>query len=251
MAETKYIKGVVTSRRDVSPELWIVRVRPQEKIEFTPGQYVTVGFADGPKIVERPYSVASAPSEPELEFFLELVAEGEMSPHLYSAPIGEEVSLRPLAKGRLIFDETSGHPNHFMVATVTGCAPFMSMLRTFDSRWKEAAPYTIAMLHVASTSHELGYDQELAGYAAAHPWFHYIPAVSRIWLDPEWKGERGRAEDVARKYLDSLGFTPADTTAYLCGNPDMIENVKGVLRRAGYPKGSFREEQFWVAPKRK
>jgi ferredoxin--NADP+ reductase len=253
MTDTKYIKGVVTSRRDISAELWVVRVRPQEQIEFKAGQYVTIGLGNGAKVVERPYSIASSPHEPELEFFLELVLEGELTPQLYSVPVGEEVLLRRAAKGRLVFDDASGHPNHFMIATVTGGAPFLSMVRLFGARLAEQGPppYRIAMLHGASTSPDLGYEEELARYGREYPWFDYIPSVSRIWLDPEWKGERGRAEDLTRKYLDSFGFTPADTTAYVCGNPDMIENVKGVLKRAGFPKESVREEQFWVAPKRK
>jgi ferredoxin--NADP+ reductase len=52
-----------------------------------------------------------------------------------------------------------------------------------------------------------------------------------------------------RKHLDTLGFTAAETTAYACGNPNMIENVKGVLQRAGYPKESFHQEIYWVAEK--
>jgi ferredoxin--NADP+ reductase len=59
----------------------------------------------------------------------------------------------------------------------------------------------------------------------------------------------GRVEDLTRKYLDAFGFTRADTTAYVCGNPAMIENVKGVLKRAGFPKESVKEEVYWVAAK--
>ncbi len=62
-------------------------------------------------------------------------------------------------------------------------------------------------------------------------------------------GEVGRADDLARKYLDSLGFTPAETTAYACGNPNMVENVKGIFQRAGFPKDSIKHEVFWLAEK--
>ncbi len=247
--DSKYIKAAVMSRRDINPELWVIRIKPEEKIPFQAGQYVTIGLPSGSKMLERPYSIASSPSQPELEFFLELVPHGELTPHLYDVPVGEEVFLRRSAKGRFVFDAASGHPNHFLVATVTGVAPYVSMVREFAAREAqgERIPYRIALLQAASVSTELGYCEELGALAQERPWLDYIPTISRIWMDPAWTGERGRAEDVARKHLDALGFTAADTTAYICGNPVMVENVKGVLKRAGFPKESIKEEVYWVA----
>ena len=249
--DSKHIKAVVVSRREINSELWIVRLKPEEKLAFQAGQYVTIGLPASPKMVERPYSVVSSPHEPELEFFLELVPHGELTPQLYRVPVGGEVFMRRAAKGRFILDVSSGHPNHFLVATVTGVAPYVSMIRDLAARAAagEAIRYRLVALQAASLSSEFGYFEELSALAKAHPWLHYIPTVSRTWLDPAWKGEMGRAEDVTRKHLDALGFAPADTTAYVCGNPDMIENVKGVLKRVGFPKESVKEEVYWVPAK--
>jgi ferredoxin--NADP+ reductase len=247
----KHTTATVTLRRDISSDLWIVRIRPEEPVSFTPGQYATVGLPHGGRLLERPYSVASAPDDPELEFFLELVPGGHLTPHLYDVPAGGQVHVRKVAKGRFLFDARSGHPDHFMIATVTGAAPFLSMLRDFVRRHRarEPVPYRIALLHAASISRELGYCEELSGYARECPWFHYIPTVSRVWLDPTWRGESGRVEDVARKHMELLGFSPGETTAYACGNPNMIENVKGVLQRAGFPREFVKQEVYWVAEK--
>ncbi|HYM13598.1 MAG TPA: FAD-binding oxidoreductase [Bryobacterales bacterium] len=249
--DSKHVRAVVVTRREISSELWVVRIRPEERIAFEPGQYVTVGVASSPRMIERPYSVVSAPREPELEFFLELVPNGELTPHLYGIPVGGEVFLRRAAKGRFVLDAESGHRKHFLVATVTGVAPYVSMVRELAARATagETVPYRLAVLHAASFSQELGYFEELSALARDHSWLRYIPTISRIWLDPGWQGEVGRAEDVTRKHLDALGFTAAGTTAYVCGNPVMIENVKGVLQRAGFTKESVREEIYWVAEK--
>ncbi len=245
MSPPRHIAGVVTERRIVTDELWIVRVRAEQAVAFIPGQYVTVGLPVEGKLIERPYSVASDPREPELEFFLEVVTGGKLSPHLAEVPVGGEVFIRPAAKGRFNFDTQSGHADHFMVATVTGVAPFVSMLRSLSG--SGPGPYRVAVLHAASVSAELAYRDELAGLAVRESWFRYVPTVSRIWLDPEWKGERGRAEDVARKHLDTFGFAPASTTAYLCGHPLMIRNMEAILERAGFPKESIRREMYWPA----
>jgi ferredoxin--NADP+ reductase len=249
--ESKHVTGQVVSRREVGSGLWIVRIRPAEKVVFLPGQYITAGLPGATRMVERPYSVVSAPHEAELEFFLELVPTGELTPQLYQVPVGGEVQLRRLPKGRFLYDLKSGHPNHFMVATVTGIAPYLSMLRDLVARADrgEKILHRIVVLQGASQSHELGYRDELAQYARLHEWLHYIPTVSRPWLEPAWEGENGRVEDTTRKYLDVFRFTPADTTAYVCGNPNMIENLKGLLRRAGFPKESVKEEVYWHAEK--
>lgn len=251
MITPRHVAAVVTSRRDVSTGLWIVRIKPDEKITFLPGQYATVGLPEEARLVERPYSIASSAREAELEFFLELVPGGHLSSHLYDVAAGGRVYVRRDPKGRFLFDEQSGHACHFMIATVTGAAPFVSMLREFVNRHEEGrpAPYHIALLHAASISRELGYCEELSGYARRYSWFTYIPTVSRVWLEPGWSGERGRAEDVLRKYMDTLGFDSDATTAYACGNPEMIENVKAVLERSGFPKAFIRQEAYWVAEK--
>jgi ferredoxin--NADP+ reductase len=64
-------------------------------------------------------------------------------------------------------------------------------------------------------------------------------------LDPEWRGERGRVEDVVRKHADRLGLVPGTASAFICGNSQMIANVKGALRRGGFDDRSVHEEQYW------
>lgn len=241
----KHLRGEVTERRDVAPGLWIVRIRPEQKIGFVPGQYVTVGLPASGKLVERPYSMASSPDEPELEFFLEVVPGGKLSPQLYDVPRGGEVFVRPAARGLFHFDDLA--ENHFMIATVTGVAPFVSMVRRLVQNEQGGEPFSgrVAVLQSASLPGELGYGAELTAYARDRGWLTYVPTVSRIWLDPAWPGERGRAEDVARKVTDSLGFSPASTAAYICGNPHTIRNMEGVLERAGFTKDRIRKENYW------
>ena len=251
--DSKYVRGIVTARRELSAELWVIRLRPESKVTFHPGQYATLGLAAGEnqKMIERPYSIASSPYDEQLEFYLELVPHGKLTPHLHQVPVGGEILIRRATKGAFLFDVRSGHPNHFMVATVTGAAPYIAMLRQFitDVREGKPAPTRMLVLHTGSISEELGYIDELSAAARDFPWFQYVPAISRHWQDPHWTGERGRAEDIARKYLDAAGFTGADTTAYLCGNPQMTENMKGLLKRAGFEKESIKEELYWPAEK--
>jgi ferredoxin/flavodoxin---NADP+ reductase len=245
----KYQRGRVTWRKDHSSDLWSVGVAPEKRIEFEPGQYVTLGLEDQGtgKMIERAYSVCSAPYEEEIEFFFELVPHGQLTPKLYELRPGAELWMRHRAKGAFTVDRKSGRRNHFVVTTVTGVAPAVSMVRALR---RQKPDLRLFVVQAGSRSHELGYREELERAAAeSGGWLTYVPTVSRPWEDPEWQGERGRAEDVLRKHLDGAGFTPQDCTAYLCGHPQMIENGKGILLRRGFDRAQIHVEVYWMPPK--
>ena len=247
-----YFEAEITQRRDLAPDLWVIRVRGEQPLIFRPGQFATFGVHNGHKMIERPYSIVSSPRESELEFFIELVPEGELTPHLYELKRGDRLYVRKVAKGIFTLDEKSGRKKHFMVATVTGVAPFVSIIRTLrhDEKQGVSSPgHKIFLLEGASRSWELAYDRELAGVEQEVDWLRYVPTVSRPQEDTAWGGERGRVHEFIVKYLDHFGCDPSDTTAYLCGHPGMIEAGKEILYGAGFDKKSVKEERFWVQKK--
>jgi ferredoxin--NADP+ reductase len=137
-----------------------------------------------------------------------------------------------------------------MVATVTGVAPFVSMVRTLRLEERRGKPtaHRIFLLQGASRSWELGYDRELIEIEKETSWLRYVPTVSRPAEDPGWRGDPGRVHDHILKTLGRFTCDPAQTTAYLCGHPGMIESAEETLRRAGFGRESIRKERYWVAP---
>jgi ferredoxin--NADP+ reductase len=200
-------------------------------------------------MVERAYSIASSPVEGELEFFLERVPQGALSQRLHALGAGERVVLRKVARGNFLLDEESGHNTHLMIATVTGVAPFVSMVRTLrreQNNGRRLPGRRVFLVQGASHSREFGYDRELVRLEGETDWLRYVPAVSRPWEDVSWAGERGRLPGLLPKLLDRFGIDAAHTTAYLCGNPDMIAAGREVLEGAGFSKKSLREERYWA-----
>jgi ferredoxin/flavodoxin---NADP+ reductase len=245
----KVYSARVTYRRDIAPDLWILRLDPGGEFRFVPGQYATIGTDTPNGFVERPYSIVSSPHERELEFFMESVADGELTQPLHEAQAGTALSLRKTAKGRFTLDLASGHRDHLLLCTVTGVAPYVSYVRALHADWKENRfpdDVRVYLIQGASRSWEFGYREELEGIAANVPWFTYLPTVSRFAEDPSWKGETGRVDDIIRKYTDLWGLSPADTTGYLCGHPSMVENGTRILERAGFPPKSLKQEAYWV-----
>jgi ferredoxin/flavodoxin---NADP+ reductase len=245
----KFYSAHVTHRRDIAPDLWILRLDPGGDFKFVPGQYATIGINAGDEFVERPYTIASSPYEPEIELFVEFVPGGELTRPLHEAWAGAALTLRKIAKGRFTLDRAGTHRNHLLLCTVTGVAPYMSYIRTLHADWKAnrfPQGLRLYLIQGASRSWEFGYREELEAIAANVPWLTYVPTVSRFVEDPAWKGEKGRVDDLVRKYADDWGLSPANTTAYLCGHPSMIENGTQILVRAGFPKESLKQEAYWV-----
>src|SRR2546430_11772624 len=88
----------ITRREDYSPTLWSVWMKPPEPLAFKAGQYVAFGVDNHDKVLERAFSIGSSPYEPELEFFIERVPEGALSPQLYELKLGDCAFMRKKAK---------------------------------------------------------------------------------------------------------------------------------------------------------
>src|SRR6202163_1617083 len=126
--DDKFYHARITQRVDFAPDLWMIRVQTGEHFNFQPGQYATLGVEENGKRIERPYSIASSPSEDEVEFFFELVPEGALTPKLYQLQPGNELLMRKAPKGRFVLETADGSTNHLLVSTVTCVAPLVSIL---------------------------------------------------------------------------------------------------------------------------
>jgi ferredoxin--NADP+ reductase len=252
-AGDRHYEATILERRDLSRDLWLVKINPGGPFSFKAGQYATLGVDHDGKRIERPYSIVSSPYEQEwLEFFIELVPHGELTPKLYQLEPGGKLLCRKIAKGRFMLDLRSGRTNHLLLATVTGLAPFVSYVRTLYQDWKSGGSpmpgdHRLFCVQGASRSAEFGYRDEMEKVAAEAPWFRYVSTVSRPWEDTQWTGETGRVEDVIRKYVEAWGLEPGETTGYLCGHPNMVRNGRAILERAGWRNDQLFEEVYFQA----
>ena len=255
----KFLTATITSRREISADLWAIRVDTGAPFPFAAGQYATLGLAGPDGLIERAYSIVSSPYERELEFFIELVPAGALTPLLYRLHVGDTMSVRKSPKGRFLVEVAPSAPSpelrtpkdHLFLCTVTGVAPFVSLVRALardarDGRFQ--GDRRLFLIQGASQSPELGYHDELVQLARDLPWLTYVPTVSRPWDDAGWSGEVGRVDDVIRKYADQWFPDPAQGMAHLCGHPSMIEHGKAILGRRGWAKKSLKEESYFILP---
>jgi ferredoxin-NADP reductase len=217
-----------------------------DPIPFAAGQYMTIGvFADG-KLWQRPYSVASAPGRAGTEgyeLYVRLVPVIRFTTLLWRLRVGARLRLIG-PKGRFML-EPDDRRTHLYISTGTGIAPFLAMIRETQQAGK---PRRTAVLHGVSFAQELGYRDllETLERDGTYP-LRYVPTVSRP-RDPRnagWTGRTGRVEAVVADVCHDLHLTAGHTVVYICGNPEMILNVEGILMRRDFPEFHVKKELYW------
>ena len=164
-----------------------------------------------------------------------------MTPLLVKTEPGDKITMRPRAKG--LFTLNSKFQNHVMVGTVTGIAPYVSIIR--DTLHNNIVDNKFFVFQGASYIDEFAYDKELAEYAVRFPEFvKYFPTISRSKEKRNigWKGIQGRVNDILGSHVEELNLFPDSTLIYTCGHPGMIEDVKSKFSKQGY---KVTEERFW------
>ena len=268
--DAKLLNATISQRQDLTDELAIVRVAPDAGVpDFKPGQYATLGVLPDPgseqakkkalaKLVLRPYSISSTPLEKEsIEFYLALVPQGQFTPKIWDLAEGDRLYMAPRCKGKFTLDEVPPDRDLVMIATGTGLAPFVSMLKTYrdTGRWRR-----FILIHGTRFCADLAYRGELEELAARDDTLTYLPTCSRepepAGREKDWYGLRGRVnivlEPAAFRDLTGVDLTPDGCHVFLCGNPTMIDEVTADLVTRGFtpkdrehPDGNVHFEKYW------
>ena len=245
MSANDHCSAELIDRVDLSDSLAVFKFLPSEGLSFIPGQYATLGLEGDGQLLERPYSIVSSPHERHLEFFVELVVGGVLSPRLWELKLGSRIWIRRRIVGH--FTLSTRHKQHLMLATGTGIAPFVSIARTKQFEKSHDRPSIDELLIIQGASHSCDfgpYLNELRSLSLTGR-LRYVPTISRPWEEPSWQGETGRVEDVLRKHADRLGYVRGSTCAYACGHPKMIENAKDILTRARFKIDNIKQEDYF------
>ncbi|HSN56976.1 MAG TPA: ferredoxin--NADP reductase [Candidatus Sulfomarinibacteraceae bacterium] len=269
---TPELNAVVTQKIEVAPGLMVIRVVPDgwELPDFVPGQFAVLGLPpeagrsrladteEAPtrpgRLIRRAYSIASSSrARRYLEFYITLVQSGALSPRLFNLRPGDRVWLGPKITGTFTLDHAPPDNDLVLIATGTGLAPYMSMLRT---ELATEPRRRFAVLLGARHSWDLGYHSELVTMEQLSPPFSYLPIISRPAEEPvPWTGRAGYVLDLWRsRELDRVWGRrphPADTSIFLCGNPHMIDDMVELLSQEGFTEhsrerpGSIFVERYW------
>ncbi|MBD8683480.1 ferredoxin--NADP reductase [Pseudomonas sp. CFBP 13719] len=231
----KFTRQTIIEVQPLTPSLFTLRTTRDAGFRFVAGQFARLGVtkADG-TVVWRAYSMVSSPHDEFLEFFSIVVPGGEFTSELSRLRPGDELLVEKMATGFLTLDRFVDGRDLWMLATGTGVAPFVSILQDFPV-WEKFE--RIKLVYSARQGQELAYRELIAGleqrdYLAEFAGkLQFIPIVTRETLPGALHGritdliQSGELEKAA-----GLELTPEHSRVMICGNPQMIDDTRQLLK---------------------
>lgn len=253
MTLSDQLNCVITQSVQVSPIMKIIKVKPEgwKFPEFEAGQFVALGLHPDAqrcdeateefeppkpdKLIRRAYSIASSSTEDSIEFYITLVNSGQLTPRIFKLQIGDKIWMGKKAVGMFTLDQIENDRNVILIATGTGVAPYMSMLRS-NALKREGK---MLVIHGAANSWDLGYSSELKLLASMFNNFKYHPTITEPSKEPVgWNGDTRFIDEIWKSGIaeSTIGLnpTPQNTDVFLCGNPKMVEGMKEMLYKDGF-----------------
>jgi ferredoxin--NADP+ reductase len=124
-----YTTETVLQVRHWSDKLFSFRTTRGAGLRFESGQFVMLGLQLADRRVVRAYSIASANYDEHLEFYSIKVRGGALTSQLQHIAPGSPVLISSKPTGTLVLRDLRPGKRLFLLATGTGVAPFMSIVK--------------------------------------------------------------------------------------------------------------------------
>ena len=169
-----YAEQKVTSIHRWSKNTFTLKTTRPDGFDFKNGEFVMLGLRPDGKLIPRAYSIVSTNRDAHLEFLSIQVPDGPLTSHLAQVDKGNSVWINTKTTGSLTLDHIQPGRHLYMLATGTGLAPFVSLIRagevfqTFER---------VILVHTVRIEQGLAYRDELT--SRSNDQFHYVPTVTR------------------------------------------------------------------------
>ena len=221
------VSTIVEAVEPLTADIWWLKLRPEEPLEFKPGQYVDIGIPGTDE--HRSFSMAN--TDPEtLEFMIKQYPGGKLSGLLADGSIKPGDTLEVTGPYGVFTLRRSSPRRLLFIGGGAGMAPILSLLRSMKESGieREAAYY-----YGARSEADLFHLEELAEMPCG-----FVPALSED--SNGWRGEMGLITDV----VDRLEGDLTEVDAYLCGPPPMVDAAIALLEARGVPESHIYFDKF-------
>lgn len=225
--------GVVEAVTPVSDKMVMLRLGINGHPEMLAGQYVELEIPDHAGRT-RSYSIAGQPTDQHLELVVKRIPDGAFSGRV-DEYAGRQVAIRGP------FGEMFLRPNDrpvLLVGAGSGIGPLRAILLDLE-RTKSVRP--VRLFYGARSQADLPFVEELAQLVHAMPDFEVQVTLSKPV--GEWEGRVGRVTAlVAAQFGEEH-----DLDAYVCGAPEMCDDVRFILEARGVPENQIHCDAFYAA----
>jgi len=220
----EFYSATVQAKSALSDDIISVSLKPEAQYNYHAGQFLNLYRNDG---LIRSYSIASvAELDDTLELHVQRVDGGEMSGWIHNElTVGDSLTIGG-SLGECFYAEEDKTKPLILIGTGSGLAPLIGILRDALNQ-EHSGP--IHLFHGSRRATGLYLSNELNQIAAQYPNVSYTGCLSGKEELPEGV-VRGRATDVALKQLNR---NLKNYTAYICGNPEMVEATRKAVFLSG------------------
>ena len=245
------LREEVTSVHHWTDRLFSFKTTRNAGFRFKNGHFTMIGLELEGKPLMRAYSLASANYEDELEFFSIKVPDGPLTSQLQKIKVGDGLLVNSKSTGTLVQDNLLPGKHLYLIATGTGLAPFLSIIR--DPEIYEHYE-KIILTHGCRYTEELAYRELITEHLPQHEYLGdsvrdkliYYPTVTRESFE-----NTGRLTDLLQtgKLSDDIGLPPInveDDRFMICGSPSMLKDICALLDSRGFEESRHGDAAHYV-----
>ncbi|CAI8764413.1 Flavodoxin/ferredoxin--NADP reductase [Pseudomonas sp. IT-P74] len=256
VSEEKFTRQTLFEVHPLTPNLFTLRATRDAGFRFRAGQFARLGVtkADG-STVWRAYSMVSSPFDEFLEFFSIVVPGGEFTSELSRLGVDDALLVDRQAFGYLTLDRFVDGRDLWLLSTGTGIAPFLSILQDFEV-WERFE--RIILVYSVREARELAYQELIAGLAKREylaEYAHKLRLITTVTRERHPGSLNGRIttliENGELERTAGVALTPEHSRVMLCGNPQMIDDTRKLLKQRDMHlslsrrPGQVAVENFW------
>ena len=211
-------------------KLFRIRTERPRSYRFTAGEFVMIGLEDAPS---RAYSITSGPYDDYIEFYSIKVPDGPLTSKLQHIQVGDTIKVGEKPTGTLILAnlELGGHL--VMMASGTGIAPFISLLR-------EPETYDLFENITVTWTTRLHAEQDCYRDFLNEMPIEYISTVTQEPAELQGRIQVFMADGTVK--IDN----PAEQRIMLCGSVAFNNDLKEHFNSLGFNEGNKRTQGTFV-----
>lgn len=247
------VKEKVLEVKHYTDRLFHFKTTRDSGTRFRDGEFLMIGLEVEGKPLLRAYSVASPNYEEYMEWFSIKVPNGPLTSKLQHIKPGDEVITNSKSVGTLVLDNLKQGRNLYMLATGTGVAPFMSLVRGVDTYDHYD---NVILLWSTRLVKELAYKDFLEGLNDHEVWgeitqgkFKFYPSVTREDFVNTGRITDAMYDGSVYKKLGVEPFEKGKDVAMICGSMPMNLEFKKYFEDMGCKEGNSQTRGDFVLEK--